>query len=109
MTSDGGHAVSSTENLSRSRDKQAGVRWPTAVDERLDQLVDAAIDAGERTVRKEVLAALIATTAIDGAMLGDLLKRYRTMTIDDCLPSTANAEGVIELSAHRPGPRARRG
>ena len=102
------HAVELAANLSRSRDKQAGVRWPTAVDARLDRIVEAAVEAGERTNRKEVLAALVATLDLDGSACGEMLRRYRTMKVGDVLPAQPKGTTVVHLSDHRPGPRAGR-
>lgn len=48
------------EAVTRSRDKQAGLRLPLAVDQRIDALLARATEAGERTSRKELIAALLA-------------------------------------------------
>lgn len=107
MTARDGHAVDLDTELARSRDKQVGLRWPVAVDERLDRLVTLAEQAGERTNRKELIAALIATSASDGAALGRTLRRYRTMTVRNCLPGVDRGAQVVRLIEHRPGPRPR--
>jgi hypothetical protein len=83
------------------------LRWPIAVDEYLDELVAAAHSAGERTNRKELLAALVATHHSTGAELGMLLRRYRTMAVRDVVPGAVEADDVIELTRRRPGPRQR--
>lgn len=101
------HAVDLRENLSRSRDKQVGLRWPVAVDEFLDRLVMIIENEGERTNRKELIGAIIATTASDGALLAQALRRYRTMTVADCLPEIAGDSTVVHLSTRKPGPRPR--
>lgn len=108
MTGGEGHAVELDSNLSRSRDKQAGLRWPIAVDRQLDALVEVAIRAGERTNRKEVLAAIIATQNFDGRGVGEMLRQYRTMTVGDALPEIPNDQRVVRLASHRPGPRPNR-
>jgi hypothetical protein len=102
-----GHAVELDANLSRSRDKQAGLRWPIALDAKLDRLLDAATDAGERTNRKEIVAALLAAADHDGPALGEIIRAYRTMKVRDALPAQPHGARVVELAHHRPGPRAR--
>ena len=105
MTSDRRHSVPLGENLSRSRDRQVGMRLPIALDQKLDHLLAAAVGAGERTNRKELVAALIATCELDGAALGEVLRRYRTMTVRDALPESPSDAKVVRLGAQKPGPR----
>lgn len=105
MTDQEGHAVSLDTNLSRSRDRQVGLRWPTAVDARLDLLLAAAIDAGERTNRKELLAALVAGCDLDGPALGQALRAYRTMRVRDALPPQPRGAVVAYFADGKPGPR----
>lgn len=106
MTGPVGHAVSLDDRLSRSRDRQVGMRWPIALDDKLDGLLAAAEDAGERTNRKEIVAALIAACALDGPAMGELLRAYRTMTVRDALPRVPAGSKVAHLADHKPGPRA---
>lgn len=108
MTEHDRHAVPLGDNLSRSRDRQVGLRLPMAVDEKLDRLRDAAQGAGERTDRKELVAALIAVCDLDGPALGEVLRRYRTMTVRDALPDAPASAKVVRLAEHKPGPRAAR-
>jgi hypothetical protein len=103
------HAVALDANLSRSRDKQVGLRWPAAVDDKLDRLLESAFDVGERTNRKELLAALVATTGFSGAELGSMLRTYRRMSVRDVLDQLPAETTVVQLTAHKPGPRARPG
>lgn len=103
-----GRAVELDGNLSRSTDRQVGLRWPVPVDDRLDRLVDRAIEAGERTNRKELLAAIVASCDLDGNALGGLLRRYRTMKVRDVLPTQPTGQTVVHLADHRPGRRAGR-
>jgi hypothetical protein len=97
------------ENLSRSAlRKGAAINWPRAVDERVDELVALATEAGQRTNRSELAAALVFATAADGDSIGDLLVAYRVATNRDALvreiPTGAN---VVSLERHGPGPRVR--
>ena len=105
MTVSEGHAVHLDDNLSRSPDRQVGVRWPVSVDDRLDRLVRSAENAGERTNRRELLAALVATCEREGDALGEVLRRYRTMRVRDALPAQPPGTTVVHLADHRPGPR----
>jgi hypothetical protein len=102
-----GHAVDLRDKLARSRDKQVGLRWPIALDEFVDRLIVLAEEAGERTNRKELIAAIVATAATDGDALGTALRRYRTMTVGDCLRDIKHENNVVHLAARKPGPRPR--
>jgi hypothetical protein len=99
--------VSLDEPLRRSRDKQVSLRWPWALDQRLDDLVARAEEAGERTNRRELLSALILATDMTGQELGSVLRRYRTCPVADALLDTEAevGENVVRLRRHRPGPR----
>lgn len=79
---------------------------PAAVDAKLDRLVTRATDAGERTSRKELLAAIVASCDLDGDALGAVLKSYRLMTVRDVLPAQPADAAVVHLADHQPGPRA---
>lgn len=71
------HPVLMSELLRDSKDKQVSFRWAMALDQRLDALVRRAEDAGERTTRREILAALIAHADYSGEELGGLLRALR--------------------------------
>lgn len=108
MTDDDGHAVELDAELSRSRDKQPGFRWPIAVDAKLDRLLQAADAATERTSRKEIVAALVATCDLDGAALGEMIRRYRAMKVRDALPAQPQNASVVRLAERGPGRPTRR-
>ena len=57
--------------------KQAAVAWPLPVDAWLDQLLAQADAAAENTTRKELAAAIIASTRLSDARLRKLLRWYR--------------------------------
>ena len=96
--------------LTHAKDRQFGFRWPLALDQRLDDLVERATDAGEKTNRRELLAALLLDAAYDGEDLGRLLRRYRTSSVRDAMlvPGEGVDGDVIEFPRHKPGPRIRR-
>ena len=85
-------------------DKQAAVAWPLPVDARLDQLLARARDAGERTSRREIVAALVAMCDLNGDDLGTLLRRYRTSRLRDVVEVASDADAV-PFARQRPGPR----
>lgn len=84
--------------------KQAAVAWPLPVDARLDELLAQADAAGEKTSRKELAAAIIASTRVSDARLGRLLRWYRTARVRD-LVSPPAGENVVPFAKHKPGPR----
>jgi hypothetical protein len=84
--------------------KQAAVAWPLPVDMRLDQLLAQADAAGENTSRKELVAAIIATTTLTDAQLGRTLRRYRTAKVRDLLP-VPEGTNVVPFVKRKPGPR----
>lgn len=79
------------------------------MDDKLDRLVELAADAGERTNRKEIVAALVAVCELRGPALGKALRRYRTMKVRDALPAQPSGTDVVYLADRKPGPRAQRG
>lgn len=97
------------EVVIRSRDKQIGLRLPLAVDQRIGALLARATKAGERTNRKELIAALLATAELSGEAVGHMLRRYRTSKVGDVLLDRDDSgTNVVELVSHRPGPRTAR-
>ncbi len=84
--------------------KQAAVAWPIPVDMRLDDLLDQADAAGENTSRRELAAAIVATTTLTNAQLGKMLRWYRTAKVCD-LVTVPEGENVIPFVKRRPGPR----
>lgn len=45
---------------------------------------------------------------LDGPALGEVLRRYRTMTVRDALPDAPAGAKVVRLTDHKPGPRSGR-
>src|SRR4051794_5564530 len=91
--------------VARYSDRKAvAVRWPRPVDRRLDQLVTRLSDAGERTDRTELLAAIVTVTEPDDDALREALQRYRTATNREVLLDAPDAL-VTRLPVHGPGPR----
>ena len=84
--------------------KQAAVAWPLPVDMRLDRLLAQADAAGENTSRKELAAAIIASTRPTDAQLGKLLRWYRTVRVRDLL-ALPDGDNVVRFTKRKPGPR----
>lgn len=99
------HPVSMSELLRDSKDKQVSFRWAMALDQRLDALVKRAEDAGERTTRREVLAALIAHADHSGDELGEILRELRRARVGDVVLDAEAKDNVVNLRSYRPGPR----
>lgn len=86
----------------------AAIDWPVALHHRVDQLVEEAQSIGERTSRKEIVAALVLAAPTDGNDLSELLRSYRTALTRDALLNAPSGENVVELRRRGPGPRSRR-
>lgn len=88
-------------------EKQGAVAWPLPVEVRLERLLEQSRLAGERTSRKELVAALVALANPTDAQLGKMLRRYRTARVRDILPVAAD-ENVVPFIRQGPGPRPSR-
>ena len=99
-----GHAVDARELLRRSSDRQVSFRLPSALDQRLDDLLERAISAG----RRELVAAILLSTEADGEELTRILRHYRTATVKEALLDSVDSENVIQIRRHKPGPRVSR-
>ena len=86
----------------------AAVDWPVALHHRVDQLVELAESIGERTSRKELVAALVLASPTDGNELSEMLRTYRTASTRDALLNVPSDENVVELRRRGPGPRSRK-
>jgi hypothetical protein len=105
MTVDPPHDADS--RVVRWPEKQGAVAWPLPVESKLDVLLRRAEEAGERTSRKEIVAALIAACQDDGDGISAVLRRYRKTTVRDLL-DVPKSQNVIDIKQRRkPGPRPR--
>ena len=93
--------------LDSCKEKNAAVAWPLPVDRRLDELVELAREAGERTTRKELAAAIILATPAEPDALSEMLRRYRRAYARDALIGPVDETNVISIRRHKPGPRPR--
>jgi hypothetical protein len=97
-----------SEKLIEAEETNAAVDWPVAIHHRVDELVALAVAEGERTTRKELVAALVLAAPESGEDLGKLLRSYRKGVARDALINVSKGENVVELRRPGPGPRVRR-
>lgn len=85
-------------------------KLPVVISAKLDEMVAQANASGERTDRRELLAALILDLAPNEAAIREALRAYRTARNQDASidPSRETAP-TMTIRAPRPGPRARNG
>ena len=89
-------------------DRNIGLVLPAPISDRVDELVALAESAGDRTNRRELIAALILVAAARGDELAKALRQYRRSTVRDALVVRKKLSGPVQFSTHRPGPRPRR-
>lgn len=90
-------------SLADCPDRQFGFRWPLPLDMRLDQLVERAAEVGEKTNRRELLAALLLNADYTAEELSLMIRKFRLATVGDAV---LGADGeIIDFPHHRPGPR----
>lgn len=85
--------------------KQAAISWPLPADRRLDQLVELANEAGAKTRRNEMAAAIIAATEADEELLFQLVVRWRRAHVCDVVIDAPQEDGVVYLPRYGPGRR----
>lgn len=70
-----------SERLDRCEAKGAAITWPIPLDNFLDRLVALADEAGQKTTRKELAAAIILQAPREGDALAVLVTTYRKATV----------------------------
>jgi hypothetical protein len=86
---------------------QSSMYWPAPIDARLNQLVDAAVEAGERLSKADVIGALVLVAPNDPEELGRLVRAYRRTKAGDILRAPVGAD-VIVFEERRSGQRPHR-
>jgi hypothetical protein len=89
-------------------ERNVGIALTDPVSARLDALVALVEAAGDRTNRKELVAALIASAEPDGGHLAALVRRYRTALAGEIVLSSGDVPSTLVFPTPRPGPRRRR-
>lgn len=103
----GQRRVHADTRLRDSPEDRVGLMLPATISERVDDLVALADESGERTNRKELIAALILGATTAGEELAAVVRRYRRATVRDALLHPEGAGGLIYLPPRGPGPRPR--
>lgn len=88
-------------------ERNVGLALSDPVSARLDALVALADAAGERTNRKELVAALIVGADSESGHLVALVRRYRTAVARDTLIKPGEVPSQLVFPTIRPGPRRR--
>jgi hypothetical protein len=94
--------------LAKCEQKNAAIIWPLPIDYRLDRLVEAVEEVGERTSRKELAAAIVLDAPDSPDELSQLLRRYRMARVEDAGLTVPEGENVVSIQRYKPGPRPRR-
>ncbi|SRR6266508_5155728 len=94
-------------SLESCKEKPAAVAWPLPIHQRLDDLLELAHQAGDRTTRKELAAAIVLAATEDPDALSQMLRRYRRATVRDALVAPGAEANVVSIRHHKPGPRPR--
>ncbi|WP_259314363.1 hypothetical protein [Capillimicrobium parvum] len=97
--------IEPSDPLRSTAEKQIGVSIPVPLDSRLDALVRRVIDAGERTSRKELLAALLLEASEDPERLTRALRQYRSSEAADAVIAGDDVQAYLEPLERKPGPR----
>jgi hypothetical protein len=93
--------VRETHLLYAGHKRLTSVYWPTAVDDRLDDLQQRILDSGVNASRAQVLAALVMAARRDGKTLAEMVLRYRrTRVALAAKPTTQQRQRGPRL--HRP-------
>jgi hypothetical protein len=99
--------IEADRRLDRCEAKGAAISWPIPLDNLLDALVDAADDAGMKTTRKELAAAIVLAAPREGEVLSKIVTRYRKAKVADVVPEVP-ADNVVPFHIRKPGPRPKR-
>jgi hypothetical protein len=92
------------DTLATATEFQIGVAIPGPLSARLDALVERAHKSGERTNRKELLAALILSAPESEAALSRVVRRYRRARVADAFVVDADPADFVNPARPR-GPR----
>lgn len=89
-------------------ERGVGLVLSDPISDRVDHLVDCVEATGERTSRKEVIAALILDAAVDGSELAARIRRLRLAKVGDAVDQSRRRRTSLPEGERQPGPRPRR-
>ena len=93
--------------LRAAPERSVGLSLPAPISARVDALVAVIEQHGERTNRKELIAALILAAQAEADDLAAAIRRYRRALIRDALLDPESAIVALDLPPQKPGPRPR--
>lgn len=93
--------------LRAAPERSIGLSLSDPISARVDALVDLIEQHGERTNRKELIAALILAAAPRPNDIGEAIRGYRRALVRDALLDPTQARSAVQLPPRRPGPRRR--
>jgi hypothetical protein len=100
--------IPSDSPLRDAPEEGIGLTVPAPLSDRINALVDLLDAAGERTNRKELIAALILAAPPTGDELAGTLRVYRRASVRDALVEPDRAGETVQLAPRKPGPRPRK-
>lgn len=101
-------AVQADALLADLDERSVGLALAAPLSERLDALVRLVEASGDRTSRKELVAALILAAPPDGEELAKRVRAYRMALARDTLLDPDDAPDHLALEIRKPGPRRRK-
>jgi len=93
-------------SLQKSPERSVGLVLPAVLSDRLDRLVALAEEYGERTSRREIVAALLLAAEPSGAVLSERIQNYRRAHVSSALIGGTAGE-TYTIIRSKPGPRTR--
>lgn len=101
------HRLDPDSPLRGASERSIGLSLPGPLSARVDALVKLVEDHGERTDRKELIAAMILAATEDPEDLSAAIRDYRRASIRDALLDVQRAQSAIDMPPRKPGPRPR--
>jgi hypothetical protein len=101
-------AILADTPLATLDERSVGLALSAPLSERLDALVRLVEASGDRTSRKELIAALILAATPNGEDLAGCVRSYRTALARDALLDPDRAPDELASEVRKPGPRRRR-
>lgn len=102
-----GNQAAEAAPLRNCPEQRVGLALPAVLSDRVDALVALAEEAGERTTRKELIAALILNASSNQGEIAALLRRYRLATVKSALIAARQPSASFLPLPRKPGPRPR--